>query len=297
MTIAARPSRTAPTALLRLLAVLLLVALLSGCAALAGRATSRLADQLGQAVLDADDPATVRDGLPAYLLLLDGLIEGDPRNVPTLLAASRLNGAYAGNFTGDDLIRAQRLSAKSLDYARRAVCVEEAALCAALPGNPDAFAAALADVPDRRVELMYGLASAWAGYLQAHRDDWAAVADLPKVEALLTRVVAIDPALDGGLPLVYLGVLNSLRPEAVGGKPEQGRAFFEQAIDASSGRNLYAKTLMAEFYARLVFDRELHDRLLGEVLAAEPQAPGYTLMNTLAQQRAKVLLDSGNDYF
>jgi hypothetical protein len=54
---------------------------------------------------------------------------------------------------------------------------------------------------------------------------------------------------------------------------------------------------MAEFYARLVFDRELHDRLLGEVLAADPKAPGYTLMNTLAQQRANQLLASGKDYF
>jgi hypothetical protein len=123
------------------------------------------------------------------------------------------------------------------------------------------------------------------------------VADLPKVEALLLRVVAIDAAHDGGLPLVYLGVLNSLRPEAVGGKPEQGRAYFQQAIDASEGRNLYAKTLMAEFYARLMFERELHDRLLNEVLAADAKAPRYTLMNTLAKERAKTLLDSGKDYF
>ena len=58
-----------------------------------------------------------------------------------------------------------------------------------------------------------------------------------------------------------------------------------------------AKTLEAEFYARLVFDQALHDRLLGEVLAAEPRAPGYTLINTLAQQRARKLLESGKDYF
>ena len=114
---------------------------------------------------------------------------------------------------------------------------------------------------------------------------------------MLQRVVTIDPKHEGGLPFVYLGVLNSLRPEAVGGKPEQGRAYFQQAIDASDGRNLYAKTLKAEFYARLVFNRELHDQLLKDVLAAEAKAPGYTLMNTLAQARAAQLLESGNDFF
>ena len=91
--------------------------------------------------------------------------------------------------------------------------------------------------------------------------------------------------------------LNALLPEPVGGKPEVGKAYYQQAIDASEGRNLYAKTLMAEFHARLVFDQELHDRLLNEVLAADPKAPRYTLMNTLAQARAKALLESGKDYF
>ncbi len=288
-----------PQLRLALLLTLLLPPLFAatGCTSLIGHATARLADNLGHAVLNADDPATVRDGLPAYLLLLDGLLEGDPDNVRTLLAAAQLNSAYAGNFTGADLPRAQRLSSRALAYAKRATCVEEPSLCQALDGNTDDFAQALEAVADRRVGLMYGLAAAWAGYIQVHRDDWGAVANLPKVEALLLRVVAIDPTHEGGLPLVYLGVLNSLRPAAVGGKPEQGRAYFQQAIEVSGGRNLYAMTLKAEFYARLVFDRALHDRLLTDVLAANPQAPGYTLMNTLAQERAKALLASGNDYF
>ena len=58
-----------------------------------------------------------------------------------------------------------------------------------------------------------------------------------------------------------------------------------------------AKTLMAEYYARLVFDQALHDRLLSEVLAADPAEPGFTLTNVLAQERAKALVDSGKDYF
>ena len=58
-----------------------------------------------------------------------------------------------------------------------------------------------------------------------------------------------------------------------------------------------ARVLYAQYYARLVFDQELHDRLLGEALAADPHAPGLTLLNVLAQQRARELLESGKDYF
>ncbi|MBU0769042.1 MAG: TRAP transporter TatT component family protein, partial [Proteobacteria bacterium] len=50
-------------------------------------------------------------------------------------------------------------------------------------------------------------------------------------------------------------------------------------------------------YARLMFDQKLHDRLLNEVLEAKTDVSGYTLGNTLAQQRARELMKSGEDYF
>ena len=272
-----------------------------GCAAIADKAGKRFADNLGTAILASDDPATVRDALPAYLLLLDALLvddgKGDAGKRDLLFAAAELNGAYAGNFTAGDSVRAARLAGKALGFARRGVCAGGGPLCAAIDGDIETFQKAVAATPDAEVAAMYALASAWAGHLQANSADWGAIAELPKVQALLERVVAIDPGHARGMAQVYLGVLNSLRPEAVGGRPEQGRAYFERAIELSSGRNLYAKTLFAEHYARLVFDQELHDRLLVEVLAADPQAPGYTLTNVLAQERAKALQESGKDYF
>ena len=86
-------------------------------------------------------------------------------------------------------------------------------------------------------------------------------------------------------------------PPGLGGKPEIGRAHFERAIELSNAQNLLAKVFFAESYARLVFDRELHDRLLNEVLASETRVAGLTLMNTVAQQQARELLGSADEYF
>jgi hypothetical protein len=283
----------------RVIVASLAIVLLAGCSSILRKAGDRFADNLGAAVMDSEDPATVRDGLPAYLLLLDSLVAGqkagDPGNAPMLYAAATLNSAYAGNFTGDDKVRAGRLAAKGLDYARRGACAEDAPLCATIDGGAEPFSAVVAT--DTHVAAMYTLASSWAGFLQAHSDQWDAIADLPKIERLLMRVVELEPGHDHGQAYLYLGVLNSLRPEAVGGKPALGREYFEKAIALSDGRNLYAKTLFAQYYARLVFDQELHDRLLTEVIAADPRAPGFTLTNTLAQDRARKLLESGKDYF
>ena len=68
-------------------------------------------------------------------------------------------------------------------------------------------------------------------------------------------------------------------------------------MEITGSRHLLVKVFFAENYARLVYDRELHDRLLRDVLAAETQVPGLTLMNAIAQEQARVLLDSSDDYF
>ena len=38
---------------------------------------------------------------------------------------------------------------------------------------------------------LYALGGAWAVWIQAHREDWNAIADIPKVEAVLGRVVEL----------------------------------------------------------------------------------------------------------
>ena len=96
---------------------------------------------------------------------------------------------------------------------------------------------------------------------------------------------------------MYLGILNTLRPPALGGKPEVGRAYFEQALVLTGGRDLSVKVEYARGYARLMYERELHDRLLNEVLAAEVKQKGFTLANRLAQQQAKDLLASADEHF
>jgi hypothetical protein len=229
-------------------------------------------------------------------LLIDGIIHGDPENAGALLAGAKLYGAYAGGFVGDAQ-RAQRLTDRAYDYAHRALCLREMDLCAALDKPYDAYVAELKNVDDDAVPTVYGFAAAWAGKIQVNSGDWNAIADLPKLQATLERCATLNPHYDEGGAYLYLGVINSIRPASLGGKPEQGRAYFEKALELSGGKNQMVRVLYAHFYARLVFDKELHDKLLHAVLAADPHAPNLTLINTLAKKKAKALLESGKDFF
>jgi hypothetical protein len=276
--------------------MLLAVGLLCGCSIVASRTTNSLSENLSRAVLDQNDPETVRQGAPALLLMVDGFISSEPDNQALLLSGSRLYSAYASAFV-DDKSRQRRLADKSLDYARRAICQAQVDFCAVIDKPYAEFTAQLTDFNADDVPVLYGFGSAWATWVQVHSDDWNATIQLPKIAALMNRVIELDEGFEHGNAHLYLGVMSTQLPSEYGGKPEIGRQHFERANALSGGRNLMVNVLFAKYYARLVFDQELHDSLLNKVLASNIEAPQLTLSNALAQQQARELLEGSNDYF
>jgi len=278
----------------RLLAAAVLPWLLvvAGCVSI----SERLAGSLSGAMQRQTDIEPVRDGAPAYLLMIDGLIDGDPENSQLLLSGARLYGSYATAFV-DDEERVRRLAGRARDYAGRALCIELPDICASVGLRFDEYTLVLRGVDADEAWVLFGYGVAWAGWLQANSSDWNAISDIPKVRATMQRVVELDEPHEQGTAYLYLGVLATLLPSTMGGEPEQGRAYFERAIEISQGRNLMAYVLFAKHYARLVFDRELHDELLDEVVKTEIERDEYALSNTLAKTQARALLASGDDYF
>lgn len=272
----------------------LLLVVLGGCVT---TATQQFATNVSAALTNQNDPALVRDGAPAHLLLLEGLIEGDPENEGLLLAAARMYSAYAVLFV-EDRERARSMSEKARGYAARALCQRRPETCAAENLPFDEFTALVATMDREDLPALYALAVAWVGWIQTSGPgDYDALADLPRIATIMERVLVLDERYDHGQAHVYLGAFDCRLSAELGGRPEDGRRHFERAIALSDGRNLRAQVEFARRCARLTFDRDLHDRLLNEVLAADPDEPGLTLSNVLAQQEAKVLLETSSDFF
>ena len=273
-----------------------LLCIFSGCTRLVSSAVDELAMSVTGAIEDSDDLETVKNAMPAYLLMVEGLARDNPRDASVQRTAAKLNGAYAALFA-DDSQRKRLMTAKALDYGFRAVCVRQPRVCDVRGERFNKFASVLQETDRRDVPNLYILGTAWAGWIEAGSDDMNAIAQLPYVEAVINRVAQLDETYDDGGVHIYLGVLDTLLPPSLGGKPESARQHFERAIALSKGTYLMAKVVFAERYARLVFDRSLHDRLLQEVLDADPYTPGRTLSNIFAQQRAQELLAGSEDYF
>jgi hypothetical protein len=72
---------------------------------------------------------------------------------------------------------------------------------------------------------------------------------------------------------------------------------FETAIDLSGGKDLSPRLEMLKGVARMLYDRDMNDRLCTEILTADPYADGYTLTNVLAVEEATELCAEADDYF
>ena len=72
-----------------------------GCSYVRSNATGGLASNLKDAVLNYNDLETVKDGGPAYLLMIDGLLLDAPDNEGLLVSAAALYSAYTGVFVSD----------------------------------------------------------------------------------------------------------------------------------------------------------------------------------------------------
>jgi len=280
---------------IRLLLLGVVIAAMTGCASIMSSAANRLANDLASTILNSNDPETIRDGIPAYLILIDSLLQGNSRNEEMLMAAATLNGAFTEVIADEH--RRSLLTGKALSYAEQAACVHSIRFCDLRQTSFEDYGALMATLKQSDVAVFYTLGVNWVGWIQANSDDWNAIADLSRVRLILETLIALDETYDRGGTHLYLGGLETLMPASLGGKPEKGREHFERAIELSGGQFLMTKVVFAQRYARLVFNKELHDRLLKEVIAADPSAPEMTLANTLAQREAKELLAGSDDYF
>ena len=262
------------------------------------RMVSPVLKDIGASLYRQTDLELAKDGLPSFMLLLDGLLESDPNNPDLLLSAAQAYSAYAMAFVEDeDPARALKLYGKALGYAKRLAC-RNRRLRKAWDLPFEAFQAAAAQTRKRDAPALFWVASCWASWINCNVESIDAMADWPKVECLMLRTAELDESYNYAGPHVFLGVYYAARPKQIGGDPDKARKHFERAFEIAGDDYLLAKVYFAKYYARQMLDEALYEKTLKEVLAAPiSRAPELTLLNTVAKHCAKRLLTKMEDYF
>lgn len=255
---------------------------------------TQLPSNLPLAIAKQTEPAVIEYGLPSYMILIDALIEGAPNNVNYRLNGARMYSLYATAFTQDK----PALAARAFAYAKHASCIKSAdKLCHKLNSPLEDFESALAQLKSKDLPWLYVLMSAWAVNIQAHSSDMSQIAQLPKIKALAKFILKQDESYENGNVHLVLAILESQLPPSLGGKPEVAKHHFKRAIAISKQQNLMAKVLYAKQYARMLYLKDLHQKLLHEVINHHHDAKELNLANALAKQQAAKLLATADEYF
>lgn len=305
-----RPASPAPPAALLLAAL----PLLAGCdvAKFTANSTAGLFERAAPAIQSHWDYELVGQANPGNILQLEGLVAVSPDNETLLLLLAKAYVAHAYGWIEDEVeaaeragdyeaaealrTRARRMYRRARDLTfrvirRRADGFDEARR------STDTLVPWLAEkMDDDDAGALFWAGNAWGSIVKVSIDDPTAVADLQLVKAVMRRSVELDPTVENGSGLVFLGAAACVSP-AIGGDPEEGERLFARAFELTERQVFLVHVNYAMSCAVLNQDRELYVELLREVLSAGDPRPEVRLVNRIAKRRARRYLAMTDELF
>ncbi len=276
-------------------------------------ATSKVADALSgssRVFATDDDIDLVREATPFGLKLMESVAQSQPKHRELLVSMAGGFAQYAYAFVQQDADeaesrsfdeaealrqRARKLYLRAREYGLRAIEVGHARFRAALHRDAAAAASRL-EVED--VPALYWTAAAWGGALALSKDRPDAVADQPVLEALLDRLLELDP--DYGQGAVH-ALLVSYEPARIGGErgaEARAREHFARAVELSRGLAAGPYLALAESVCVAAQQRAEFEELLNRALAIDvDRAPERRVENLIHQRRARWLLSRTSELF
>ena len=260
-------------------------------------AAASLLEDVAKASSKQSDLRLIREGTPSYLMLIDGMVEALPDNARLLIAAAQSYASYASAFVPEeDGEYAVSLYARARDYALRAL--GQIGFKNPRSRSFEDFEVGLHNLGKEDVPYLFWAASCWGSWIGMNQGSMEAMAELPRVELMMGKVLKLDEAFYYGGAHIFMGVLEASRPKMAGGDLESARNHFLKAIALGNEKFLMAQIYYANYYAKKAFDRGLFISILKEVLASPAdETPELTLLNTVAHTKAEKMLNEVDEYF
>jgi len=257
-----------------------------------------------------DDPEMIRDALPLALKTYEALLVSHPKNLDLALATAEGFVSYANAFVvteaerleEHDFHRAQHLRKRATKLYLRGRNYALSGLTVCFPGfeeklreNPEQVLGLLSQ---KEVALLYWAAAGWAGAISSDPSNMSLVAELPVVEAMMRRALALDEDFNDGAIHEFFMVYEGNRSVAMGGDPERAQEHFGRAVTLTQGKKASPYVSLASSVAVRKQDYTMFKQLLHKALEIDTDAvPKWRLANVLAQEKAQWLLDHSSELF
>ncbi|MBI3191130.1 MAG: hypothetical protein HYZ36_00570 [Pedosphaera parvula] len=271
----------------------------AGCVSRAAvRAAAPLMERGLEAVSEEEDVRLAESASGANLKILEAALKEDPRHARLLLLACRGFAGYALVFVGDEESeRARAFYARARAYGLRAL-EQDRRLRGLLSMPMERLEKVLKACTRKDVPKLFWATLAWGYWINLSRDKPEALAELPRAEAIMRRVLELDEAYFYGGPHLFFGTIYGSRTKLLGGDPDRAREHLERNLKLNGGRFLLTYYFYARYLAVQLQDRQLFERLLRQAAEAPAESlPDQRLLNTVARGRCADLLAHADEYF
>lgn len=262
------------------------------------RQSSRLLDYGSLALYEETDLKLAEQALASNIILLEGMVKGDPGNTKLIVLTAQALAGYALGFAEDSTPKRAQvfyLRARDLGFT---ILKKNTGFAQALDGAPEDLQKILSKFRQKDVPLLFWTGFAWAGWINLSLNDPQAFADLPKVQIIMQRVLELDESYFHGATHLFFGSVWGMKPKILGGDPEKAKEHFEKNLQLTGEKFLLSYVYYAKYYALKTLDEDLFNRLLNKVLLAPDDVlPGYQLLNMIAKEKAKDLLNRKDELF
>ncbi|MBI3195175.1 MAG: hypothetical protein HYZ34_12035, partial [Ignavibacteriae bacterium] len=242
-------------------------------------------------VLNREEDLDIAEkSIASNLKLLEAVMESDKENEHFQLLASMGYSSYALAFAEDATPeRAKLFYLRGRDYGLK-ILIQNKTFAHALDTDITEFTSALNTFSKDDVPAVFWTAIGWGGYIYLSLTNPDAIADVPKVEAMMQFVKEKQPEFYQGGAYFFLGTLYGSTPAALGGKPERAKAQFDEALKINNGKFLMTYVYMAKTYAVQSQNKELFESCLTTVDTTSLDVlPELRLSNAVAKKKAILL--------
>ncbi len=229
----------------------------------------------------------VKQGLPGTILLLEGILETSPNDLLLLTMAAKSYTGLGMIVEDENPALATALYQRGTECGIRALKQNRSFRYTLEEGKSVAEAAKTITSETYVPALTWTAASMGSNVLLNTGDPMIAV-DLGNVSTMINQANNLDGEYFYGFAHMFLGIINSMLPEAFGGDKQKAKKEFATVVAMNDGKFLLSTYFYARFY---IIDEAIQKKTLREIVdTPDGQMPEIALMNQIAKAKSRILL-------
>ncbi len=256
-----------------------------------------LEDQLSTMNMETDT-ALAKNAMPSSIKLLEGLAISFPKDTDIKIWLCESLCGYSLGFVEDDnRDRASSLYLRAREYAIESVVLKT--------GFKRDFLFDLTKlekwintIEKRELPYLFWLGQSWGSWISINLDKPDAMADLPKVQWIMKKVIEIDGSYYHGGSHIFMGSVLSSLPLMMGGNLSRSKEHFDKFFRITNREYLLGHYFFMKTYCVKSQNKELFNDIFEEIQSFNINLiPSAKLVNSIAKEKAEALKNRHKELF